>query len=41
MFSFFVTLARLASSFLHRVRDPEFRAMLFLLAGLLVTGTIF
>ena len=39
--SFLLTLARFISAFGRGLRDAEFRALLFVLVGLLVSGTIF
>ena len=36
-----LTLARFVRAFVHGLKDAEFRALLFVLVGLLVSGTIF
>ncbi len=41
MTSLFLTLARFIRAFGHGLKDAEFRALLFVLASLLVSGTIF
>lgn len=41
MSSFLLTLARFIRAFGHGLKDAEFRALLFVLVGLLVSGTIF
>ena len=41
MSSFVLTLARFIRAFAHGLKDAEFRALLFVLVGLLVSGTIF
>ena len=41
MSSFLLTLARLIRAFGRGLKDAEFRALLFVLVGLLVSGTIF
>ena len=41
MSSFFLTLARFMRAFVRGLKDAEFRALLFVLVGLLVSGTIF
>jgi voltage-gated potassium channel len=39
--SFFLTLARFIRAFGHGLKDAEFRALLFVVVGLLFSGTIF
>ena len=39
--SFFLILARFIRAFWYGLKDEEFRALLFVLVGLLVSGTIF
>ena len=39
--SFFITLLRFSRSFWRSLRDPEFRAMIVTLGGLLLSGTVF
>ena len=41
MSSFFLTIARFIRAFAHGLKDAEFRALLLVLVGLLVSGTIF
>ena len=41
MTSFVLTLARFIRAFARGLKDAEFRALLFVLVGLLVSGTIF
>ncbi len=41
MSSFLLTLARFMRAFARGLRDAEFRALLFVLVGLLISGTIF
>jgi len=41
MSSFLLTLARFMRAFVRGLKDAEFRALLFVLVGLLVSGTIF
>jgi hypothetical protein len=41
MSSFLLTLARFVRAFGRGLKDAEFRALLFVLVGLLVSGTIF
>ncbi len=38
---FSLTLARFIRAFGHGLKDAEFRALLFVLVGLLVSGTVF
>ena len=39
--TFLLTLARFISALGHGLKDAEFRALLFVLVGLLVSGTVF
>jgi voltage-gated potassium channel Kch len=41
MLPFFITLYRLVRSFISAFRDPEFRALFFLVAIILASGTLF
>ena len=38
---FFLIMARFIRAFVHGLKDAEFRALLLVLVGLLVSGTIF
>jgi len=41
MFAFLLTLARLVQGVWHGLKDPEFRGLLALAGGLLLSGTFF
>ena len=41
MTSFYMTVMRFIDAFIRSLKDPEFRAMLLVVVGLLVSGTLF
>lgn len=41
MTSFYMTVMRFIDAFIRSLKDPEFRAMLLVVFGLLVSGTLF